>query len=85
MKIKSILANIQNEKTISWYENPFQENQSCSDGACENGGICFQQPGGFLCECPALYTGMKCQNVSIRVFFQRSRPRGINSEIIIKE
>ena len=46
-------------------KNQFQEfGLSCHDGACENGGICFQQPGGFLCECPAQYTGMTCQNVS---------------------
>ena len=41
-----------------------QDKEICT-GACANGGKCFQQPGAFLCECPAPYTGMKCTEVKV--------------------
>ena len=51
-----------------------EPNTQCHD-ACRNDGVCLRQPGGFLCECPANYGGMRCDNPrmpvrnSISLFF----------------
>lgn len=36
------------------------ENISCGLEACHNGGTCLPQPGGWLCQCPSGWSGMRC-------------------------
>ena len=38
------------------------EASTCDSDACRNGGTCLKQPGGFICQCPAQYGGMRCDN-----------------------
>lgn len=32
----------------------------CTGTVCENGGVCLDQPGGFLCDCAEGFTGTTC-------------------------
>jgi len=33
----------------------------CSSGPCQNGGVCFNQLSGYVCQCPADYSGTNCE------------------------
>lgn len=44
------------------------EVESCGTDACHNGGQCFQQPGGFLCQCSNGYTGLRCGRSLVKLF-----------------
>ena len=43
------------------------EASTCKPDACRNGGTCLKQPGGFICQCPAQYGGMRCDNARVPV------------------
>ena len=42
---------------------------TCGPEVCQNGGTCLRQPGGYLCECPSRFGGMRCNKTrNVRSF-----------------
>eukprot|EP00066_Takifugu_rubripes_P015406 XP_011604672.1 PREDICTED: hyaluronan-binding protein 2-like [Takifugu rubripes] len=47
-----------------WLFELLEVTDQCEPNPCLNGGVCSVGPdGGFVCSCPELYSGRKCQNV----------------------
>ena len=38
------------------------ETPRCVQNSCQNGGVCLNQPAGFLCECTSTFSGLRCEN-----------------------
>uniref|UniRef100_A0AAY5EUL7 EGF-like domain-containing protein n=1 Tax=Electrophorus electricus TaxID=8005 RepID=A0AAY5EUL7_ELEEL len=35
----------------------------CTENPCENGGTCYNSPGGFFCHCTEGFSGLRCSTV----------------------
>ena len=39
----------------------FPDENECTSGPCQNGGVCQDLPGSFICSCIPGWTGQYCQ------------------------
>ena len=70
-------------KTSTYYrDNHFLKQPSlysfftdlCSTNPCQNGGSCYSDQGGYVCECKSGFSGQNCQigNVKLHCFNLRT-------------
>eukprot|EP00057_Strongylocentrotus_purpuratus_P007353 XP_011661827.1 PREDICTED: uncharacterized protein LOC100890777 [Strongylocentrotus purpuratus] len=50
---------------------------SCGSNPCQNGATCSESIGGFICECPFGYTGIRC-DTDLTPNFNFSQARGLS-------
>ena len=41
--------------------------EECDVDICENGAVCKQLAGDYICECPPEFTGAICENRGMRI------------------
>lgn len=47
----------------------FTDINECDVGICENGGICTNSPGNFICSCMDNFVGKRCQSGKVLTLF----------------